>query len=536
MKKICSLVRASMTSDMNIFKIKQKKDNKKNSFMLPFVLSIFFMFAIWSYANMFFEKFAPMHLQVIVISLVVFLTSIMVIIEGVYKAGPLLFNCRDDQLLLSLPIKKRTILFVRMLKFYLFELLFNGLFFIPLIVAYLRWGEVIDWSFFLTSFLMLFMLPIIPIAIACVIGAIISSISSRFKYKNFIQIVLAMLVILFSFYLSYNMDFIFNYIAKNATSINDFIMKLYYPAGVYSKLITNFNFFDLIIFILINIIVFILTIFILSKFYFQINSRLKNINTSSNIKIDNLLIKSRPKIFSFIRKELNSFFKTPVFVINAGFALVMYIVAVIGLCIKYNDTIALFNGYFPNIVLDNYLSIIILILISFASFMTSITNSVISLEGNNINLLKSLPISVKNILMSKIYSALCITTPPILIGDIILFIRFRVSIVEMILLVILSILIPLISHFIGLIINLKYPKLDYENSSEVVKQSTSSFLSVTIGMLLFGITIFVVIKSVELIGSVSLLSLFLVVYFLIDIILYIYLIKVSINDFNELSI
>ena len=86
MKKLYSLIRASMTSDMNIFKIKQKKDNKKNSFMFPVILSIFFMFAIWSYANMFFEKFAPMHLQVIVISLVIFLTSIMVIIEGVYKA------------------------------------------------------------------------------------------------------------------------------------------------------------------------------------------------------------------------------------------------------------------------------------------------------------------------------------------------------------------------------------------------------------------------------------------------------------------
>ena len=33
----------------------------------------------------------------------------MTIIEGVYKAGPLLFNCRDDQLLLSLPIKRRTV-------------------------------------------------------------------------------------------------------------------------------------------------------------------------------------------------------------------------------------------------------------------------------------------------------------------------------------------------------------------------------------------------------------------------------------------
>ncbi len=53
MKKIYSLLKASMTSDMNIFKIKQKKDNKKSA--LPIVLSIFFMFAIWANANMIFE-------------------------------------------------------------------------------------------------------------------------------------------------------------------------------------------------------------------------------------------------------------------------------------------------------------------------------------------------------------------------------------------------------------------------------------------------------------------------------------------------
>ena len=345
-----------------------------------------------------------------------------------------------------------------------------------------------------------------------------------------------MLVILFSFYLSYNMDFIFNYIAKNATSINDFIIKLYYPAGVYAKLIITFNLFDLIIFILINCIVFILTIFILSIFYFKTNSRLKNINTSSNIRIDNLEIKSRPKISSLVRKELNTFFKIPVFIINSGFALVMYIVAVIGLCMKYNETITLVKTYFPNMFLDNQLSTVIFILISFASFMTSITNSVISLEGKNINILKSLPISVKDILMSKIYAALIITTIPVIFGNIILFIRFRFSILEMILLILLSVFIPLVSHLLGLIINLKYPKLDYENSSEVVKQSTSSFLSVTLGMLLFIISIFAFVHLIAFLTPVSLLLIILVVYVLIDIILYIYLIKVSIKDFNELAI
>ena len=333
MKKIYSLIKASMTSDMNIFKINQKKN--KNSLLLPIVLSLLFMFAIYSNINLIFEKLAPMNLQIIVIPLVIFLNSIMTTIEGIYKTGPLLFNCKDDELLLSLPIKRRTILFIRVFKFYIFELIFNSLFLIPLIIAYINWSKNLELTFFLTSFIMIIMLPIIPITISCIIGVITSSMSSKFKHKNFAQIVFPILIILAVFYLSYNMDSIFEYIAKNATSVNDFLIKLYYPAGVYAKLTTNFNILDLITFILINIIIFIITIFILSKYYFKINSRLKNVSTSKKIKIDNLVIKTRKSNTSLIRKELNTFFKTPVFIVNAGFALILYIIAVIGLCIKY---------------------------------------------------------------------------------------------------------------------------------------------------------------------------------------------------------
>ncbi len=118
MKKLYSLIRACMTSDMNIFKIKRKKDNKKSGIVLVLFISLCFMFSIWTYANMFFEKMAPLHLQNIVLSIFVFFISILTIIEGIYKAGPLLFNCKDDQLLLSLPIKRSTVLFIRIFKFF----------------------------------------------------------------------------------------------------------------------------------------------------------------------------------------------------------------------------------------------------------------------------------------------------------------------------------------------------------------------------------------------------------------------------------
>jgi len=536
MKKIISLLKACLTNDMNIFKIRQKKDNRKNGIILPLLLSFVFMFAIWSNANMIFEKLAPLHLQVLVISIVVFGTSIMVIIEGVYKTGSLLFNCKDDQLLLSLPIKRSTVLFVRIFKFYLFELLFNALFIIPLIIAYLRWADNIEWTFFLTSFVMLLLLPVMPVILSCLIGFITSSISSRFRFKNFTQILLSFIVILGVFLLSMNMDSLIEKIALHATSINDFIIKLYYPAGIYAKLVTDFNVVDLLIFILINIVLFGITIFILSKFYFKINSRLKNVSTSKTIKIDNLIIKSRPKTISLIRKELNTFFKTPVFIVNAGFSLVLFIIIVIGLCIKYNDVFDLLKSIMPIKILDSYLSIFLFIIISFTAYMTSITNSVISLEGKNINILKSLPINTKTILMSKIYAALCITTIPLIIGDIILFIRFRLSIIEMILLLLFSILIPLVSHFIGLIMNLKYPKLDFENSSEVVKQSTSSFLSVLTGMLLLIGSVLLISKLIEFINPVTLLLIFLGAYIIIDIFLYLYVTRVSIKSFDKLSI
>ena len=179
---------------------------------------------------------------------------------------------------------------------------------------------------------------------------------------------------------------------------------------------------------------------------------------------------------------------------------------------------------------------IVFLLIAFTAFMTSITNSVISLEGKNINILKSLPVKTKTILMSKVLSSLVLTTPVLILGDIILFVRLEISIVECILLIVLSILLPLASHFIGIIINLIYPKLDAENSAEVVKQSTSSFLSVMIGMILLIGTFACTLGMIGKIDSVILLLIITLIFIIVDFILYLILVKYGVKKFNKLSI
>ena len=538
MKKIYSLIKACMTSDMNIIKFKKKKNNKKPSILFPLIVILYLMFVIWGSVNTFFEKLAPTHMQVLLLPLFIFAISIMTIIEGIYKIGPLIFNCKDDDLLLSLPIKRSTVLFVRIFKFYVFELIFNSIFILPMMIAYIRWAEYLSWTYYLTNIIMLFFLPIIPIIVSSVIGAITSNIVSKFKYKNAAQIIITMIVLLGFLYLSYNTDGIFNYLIKHAESISDFVTKLYYPSGVYLNLITDFKIMDLLLFIVINVALFTVMLFILSKFYFKINSKIKKVTTTKKTKLNSLSFKSHSKNSALIKKELTTFFKTPVFITNAGFALVLFIIATIMITIRYDSFVQILtdpNGFnlSKSLITDNK-TILIFLLISVTSYMTSITNSVISLEGRNINIIKSLPIKTKTILMSKIYSSLILTTPVLIIGSIVLFIKFKVNILEAILLLILSVLIPLVSHFIGILVNLKYPKLDAENSTEIVKQSMSSFISVLIGMILLTVTVIIIIKIIGSIASIQILLLSVLIYIIINTLLYLILITKGVKEFNSI--
>lgn len=539
MKKLISLIKASMTEGMNVIKVSGKKKNKSN-IILPLILTLYIMFAIGSGTGVIFDilsKDGKAHLLLVILA---FSVSLLTFIEGVYKAGPLLFNCKDDDLLLSLPLTRGTIIFIRILKFYVFELLYNSLFLLPIMISYIPFGNV-SISYYVTSIIMLLLLPVIPIVLSCLIGMVMSSISSRFKHKNLVQTIITMAVLLVVFYFSFNIKGAESYLVNNIDSLSDKISKFYYPAGIYGKLVSNFNVIDLIIFILINLGIFGITVFILSKTYFKINTRLKSV--SSNKKSGNKEISYNKSsiTISLIKKELKTFVSIPVFIINSGFGLVLFLALVVLLVFKLDSLSVLLEksnleiSLSKDIIMNN-LSIVILVLLIFTSFMTSITNSVISLEGRNINILKSLPVKVKTILMSKVYACLLITTPVLLIGDIVLFIKCKTNIIEALLLIILSILMPLVSHLLGIIINLKHPKLDAENTAEVVKQSTSSFIAVMLGMFILMMTIGISIAMATMLPAVIVLLILTIIFGLIDLILYLILKTVGVKNFNKLSI
>ena len=539
MKKSISLIKATMSNDMKLFKIYYKKNEKIQQF-LPVAIALYLMFMIWCSANTMFEKVTPFHLQVYLLVIFAFSISVITFMEGIYKGGSLLFKCKDDSLLLSLPISKRTILFTRLLKFYLFEVLFNALFLLPIMIAYIRWADSLSFTYFITSMIFLLLLPIIPIILSCIIGVITTGIGSYFKNKKIIQTILSMSFLIVFLLLYANIEKFTNYFIKNISNINEALTKFYYPVGMYLKLLTDFKIVDLLSVILIHIIVVSLFIFILEKLYFKINTKIMAISTSKTDNHKSYKIKKHSQKTSLVIKELKAFFNTPVLIINAGFALVLFLLVVFYIIFRIDiimNTLTKVKELHltKDTILENS-SLYIFLLIAITSFMTSITNSLISLEGKSINILKSLPIKAKTILLAKIETCLIITTPVLFLGIMILFIRLKLKILDTFFLLILAILIPLASHFIGLIVNLKYPKLDASNSTEVVKQSMSSFLSVMIGMILLMITYFIVTPLIGKIKPIIILLLASLIFCIIDSILYYILIKIGAKDFHKLSI
>ena len=516
MKKIISLIRANMTEGMNLFKISTKKKNTATKILLPIVLTFILMGMMYSYSDLLMQELTKVNMEFVLLTLFVVITSAMTLIEGIYKSGNLLFNCKDDNLLLSLPIRKSTVLFIRVFKFYVFELLYNSVFLLPAIIVYAKYMNP-NVVYYLISLIGLLLFPIVPILVSCLLGTITSFISSKFKGKNMVQTVLTIILILLIMYLSYNTENLMSNIAENATSINDFITKLYYPAGAYLELVTDFSLVKLLEFITIHLSVFIITIVLIGNVYFNINSSIKSIRTKKQNK--NYKIKTLTPMQALVKKEFSRFINSTVFVTNAGFGLVLFIIGCIFVVIKFDTLAASFMITQPTASsgdLSCYIPVLLMGFICLTSFMTSITSSMISLEGKSFGILKSLPVKPYTIIQAKVLTAVITMIPCILIGDIIVFIRFGFDLLSIILILIASVLFPLVSETIGIIINLKYPRMDARNDTEVVKQSMSSALSVFIGMAMIGITALILFKALDAdITNSVIMILFILVYTII---------------------
>ena len=141
------------------------------------------------------------------------------------------------------------------------------------------------------------------------------------------------------------------------------------------------------------------------------------------------------------------------------------------------------------------------------------------------------------IVLYKVITAMVIIVPCLLLGDIIVFIVFKFDIVSMLCALYASLLLPFIAELIGIMVNLKYPKMDATNDTEIVKQSMSSMISVFVGMALAMVStgLLVVLATIGLSNTVIQLV-FLIIFTIVASLLWLRLVKTSDKRFDEIQV
>ncbi len=502
------------------------KKNSNKGLIIFIIAFLYLAFVIYQLGLGMIDGFIMLNIPYMFLTLFMLFSSMFILATNIFKVNGTIFNFKDYDLLMSLPIKKEEIIISKILSLYFLNFLYTILFMIPSYIVFVLKIKV-TLTFNILFFTTIFIIPILPTVIATIIGSLITAITSRFKRKNLINYIIFILSFIFMYYMtsgisnSNSLDY-----ANFGKNLIDMCNNIYPLTNTYFKIISNNDLISLLIYTLLPILIFIIFTKILTKYYININSKLKTERKNANYKLGKL--KESNQLFALYKKEIKRYFGSIMYVTNTIMGSVMLIIMSFGLLIFGVDKI----GQIIEIpTLSKIVSSVMPFVISLFVSLSVTTQASISLEGKNLWIIKSIPVKPIDIFKSKIMVNLTVTVIPILISSTIISLVIKPPLNAVIFMYILPILYAVLTSILGLIINLHFPRFDFKNEIYVIKQSIASMISIFVNLILaiIPLAIYFNVKSNMYVQIVS-LSVFILI-----IISYIYIDKLGTKKFNELN-
>lgn len=472
-------------------------DNKENKKLLFTTLTIIIvgilicgMSTVYSIALA--TALKPKGYLDLLLVLAVIASCLINLFMSIYKAQGILFSSKDYELLMALPLKNSTILASKIISMLSINIVGTACVLVPVGIVYYIFNGSLSWIYFLLLIISLILIPLLPVIIASLFAVIITFISSRFKHKNIATTIIGMLFFIFIMFFSMNMNNFINSFMKNSEEIVESISKIYPPALYFKDALVYNDFISLLKLILISVIPFAAFIYVFSKTYKTINGKLSESYKKANYKVEEL--KRSNQLKAILVQELRRYIATPIYVMNTAFGPVLLLMASIATLFIDKNTLVEVLGY-PG--MSDMIPVMVLGMFIFLTGMSCTSNSSISLEGNRLWIIKSLPIEIKTIFKGKILMNIVVTVPAIIISNIIIAIGVKLDIKYLIMNLIITIIFAAVSAILGLLINLYFPKLDWSNPTSVVKQSSAVSITLvsTIVIVLIGAGLFLLLKD-----------------------------------------
>jgi len=538
MSKFIALTRILLKTGTQSSSNKKNKNGIKGA-LLGLLLIIAFTPMAIGFGKFLSEAYDGLHAigqEAVILGFGLSVVSIVIFFFGIFYAMGIFYFSMDVENLLPLPFKPWHIMGAKFTVVLIYEYLTEIIFFAPTLISYgiKSSGGILYYIYGVIIFLLL---PIVPLVIASIINMIIMRFTNIAKNKDRFRLLGGIIAMCFGvginiyiqrFSQNVSQSTITEMFAKGNNSLLSFATKIFPSTKIaVNSLINTTNiqgFTNLILFIIISVVALIIFIMLGESLYFKgvmgVSETTSKRKTLSNLE----LIKSTSQNSSlkiYILKELKLLFRTPIYFMNC--VLMNFLWPIFFMIPVFTQkgggsqlkTISGFlqDGRSAGIVLAAFFAFMV-----FASCSNAISTTAISREGKNLYILKYIPMKYKQQLMAKVISAVILGIAGMIMVSIIGILLLKISLGLILLMLIVGIVGILLTSFIGIFIDLNFPKLQWNTEQEAVKRNFNVMISMIICLALGGITVFVIIKF-EITKWVA-FALILVVYGFLDIILY----------------
>lgn len=466
----------------NVFRfLKDKKARKKKLALGAAYLVLIGMMMLYmggmSYGLVF------LGLQETIPAYLIFLASLFTFFFCLLKAGDVLFRREGYDQLCALPLIKGVAAVSRLLKMYVEYLLLTLAVFLPGMAVY-AWTVKPGASFYLTAFLGLWSIPVIPMTAAAVIGTVITGISSRIRHRSMIATVLSFLAvsgIMWGVFKLSAMEGEFDpeMLTIIYTQVMETLKKIYPPAVWLGSAVIRGNILYGVCCCALSLAVFAAAAGILALCFRQICEGLFSGTAGHDYRVGAFRTSSVPA--ALCRREFRRYFSSSVYVTNTlmGPILACFFSGALLAAGGENGLEGLFRLPVP-------VDIAGIIPFALAGMFCTLPPAAvsISMEGKNWWILKSLPLTMKNILDGKILMNVLLVLPFYLLSELMLILAFRPGILEFLFLLLIPAEFVVFSAIYGITVNLHFPLLVWESEVSVVKQSASALFGGMGGLLL----------------------------------------------------
>lgn len=449
-------------------------------------------FMFWHVFDTLGEAFHAFGFDWLYFTMLAIMSFAIMFIGSIFTAKAQLYEARDNDLLLSMPIKPLDILLSRMFMLWVIAFVLDILASVP---ALMVWGHITAMTgAHIVSFVLIILvaLPLLTLSIGALFGWLISLATARMKRKALATTLFSLIFLAAYFYFYIKFNAMLGDMAANAARYAENLgsVPLLYRIGA---AIAGGDVLTAAVITAATLAIFAVVCAVLTATFTK--TATNKVGGSKNVYVEKEA-KVRSAKAAILKREAALFFGCPAYFLNAGLGAIFAPVGAVVLLIYSNKL----QGFFAAMTPELRMLILDLIPIGLCMLcsMTVLTAPSVSLEGRTLWISRSLPVATTDILRAKLRLHYLVGVPSMLILSIAAAIAFKGGAEFTALVIVMPLVFTLFMGVFGLNANLRHPNFDWANETQAVKSSMSALIAIfgSWGILMVPTIVFLVFGDV----------------------------------------